>query len=132
MAAFTPLSAKNAKVRIGSYVLTAKVWRVDPKGDAYDITNFEGGGYADWGSGILEAEFTVEGDWDSANDPYTNPPNLNVGTVISTVNLYTNGTSSASWNFPTALIIATPQNAEVRGYISFAFTAKAKGSFTSP
>ena len=132
MAAFTPLSAKFAQVRFNSVTVTAKKWTVTPTADALDITNFEGNGYADWIAGIYQADFTVEGDWDSANDQFATPPNFTIGAVIVNVKLFTNSLASAFWNFPVALITETPMTAAVRESITFVMTCKAKGSFVYP
>lgn len=130
--AFTPLSAKNALVRIGTYVFTARKWTVNPKGDALDITNFEGGGFADWIGGIIEAEFTIEAQWDSASDPFAAAPNVTVTTILSTIKLYTNGLASAFWSFPSALVTDTPMTADVRQTEDISCTCKAKGTFVYP
>lgn len=132
MAAFTPLSAKFAQVRFGSSVITAKKWTVTPTADMLDITNFEGNGFADWIAGIYQADFTVEGDWDSANDQFANPFSFVIGTIVTGVKLYTNTIASAFWSFPTAIISETPMTAAVRETITFVITMKAKGSFTYP
>jgi hypothetical protein len=130
----TPLSAKNAQVRIGSYVFTAKSWRVNPTSDALDITNYEGGGFADFISGIIQAEFTIEADWDSAADPFANPPNIVVGAVLTNTALYTNLASPASahWSFPSALVTETPFTAVIRETLFTTVTCKSKGIFQYP
>jgi len=130
--AFTPLSAKNAQVRFGNYVFTAKKWQVNPKGDALEITNFEGGGFADWIGGVIECDFTIDADWDSASDPFANPPNIVVTSILSTIKLYTNLVGSAFWSFPSALVTDTPFSADVRQTESFSCTCKAKGTFQYP
>jgi len=130
--AFTPLSAKNAQVRIGTSVLTAKKWSVTPKTDALDITNFEGVGYGDYIGGIIDADISIEFDWDSAADSYANPPNLAPTAIVGPVKLYVNTTASAFWNFPLALVVEAPQNAEVRGLITGSVTMKSKGTYTAP
>jgi len=146
--AFTPLSAKFAVVRFGQaftvqpgqtygpagaiYTITAKKWEVRPTADALDTTNFEGSGFATWLPGIYQADFTIEADWDSVGDPFTNPPNFVIGSYVTNVKLFTNTLNSAFWSFPTALIIETPMSAAVRETISFTFTCKAHGTFVYP
>jgi hypothetical protein len=132
MAAFTPLSAKNAVVRFNTYILTAKLWTVTPKCDKLDVTNFEGAGFGQYITGILDADVSIDGDWDSANDPFSNPPAIVVGQIMSGVKLYTNGLASAFWSFPLLVITETPQKADVRGSISITITGSASGSFVYP
>lgn len=137
MAAFTPLSAKNAKVRITvnsttSFVFTAKRWTVSPRVDPLDITNFEGEGFADWLGGIKECEFTIEADYDSLNDPFQDPPDLVAGSIIGPVLLYTDDIPSDHWNFPNVLVVETPMTAAVRELIGITITCKAKGAFMEP
>jgi hypothetical protein len=128
----TPLSAKNALVRFGAYVLAARKWNVSPKVDALDATNFESGGFADFIAGVIECEFTVDAQWDSGSDPFGNPPNINVGVIGANVKLYTAGLASPYWNFPSVLVVSTPFTADVRGTLDVTFTCKAQGTFNSP
>jgi hypothetical protein len=130
--AFHPHSAKNAKVRINGAVYTAKKWSVNPTADELDITNFEGQGYGDRIAGILDAEFTVEADWDSENNNYGSPPNIVPGAPLTEVKLFLNDTSGLFWRFPLALVISVPSNAEVRGLLTISFTAKNKGIYYPP
>jgi hypothetical protein len=137
MASFHPLSAKNAKVRITtpsstSFVFTAKRWTVTPRVDPLDITNFEGEGFADWLGGIKECEFTIEADYDTANDPFFDPPDIVAGAIIGPVLLYTDDIPSDHWNFAKALVVETPMTAAVRELITITLTCKAKGTFTEP
>jgi hypothetical protein len=130
--AFTPVSAKNAKVRIGATVYTARRWNVNPTAEELDITNFEGAGFADRISGIVDAEITVDADWDSAASNFANPPNIVTGQTLLNVKLFLNDTTGAFWNFPSVLVTTTPVTAEVRGKVEVSFTAKSKGIFTYP
>jgi hypothetical protein len=132
MAAFLPVSAKNAKVRLNGTTYTARKWTVTPTVEELDITNFEGAGYADRIAGIYDAEIMVEADWDSANNNFDNPPSIVVGTILLNVVLYLNDTSGPFWSFPSALITTTPNTADVRGKVELNFTAKTKGTFTYP
>jgi hypothetical protein len=147
MAAFRPLSAKNAKVRISTFVgttetinvYTAKKWSVNPTADELDTTNFEGDGFGDRIAGILDAEFTVDADWDSNNNNYLDPPDIVPGAEIFNVKLFLDGDEPISmttdprfWFFPSALVLSVPSNAEVRGLLTISFTAKNKGIYYPP
>lgn len=126
----TQLSAKNAVVRVNGSAVVSKRWVVTPKADALDVTNFEGGGYGDYIAGIVEADITIEFDFDSSNPQYSNPPNLAAGQTISNLLLYTNGTSSAKWTFASALVTESPNEAAVRDALKGTATLKSKGSFS--
>jgi hypothetical protein len=130
--AFTPLSAKNAKCRVGAYVLTAKKWSVKPHGDEYEISNFEGAGFGDFIGCLAYCDFSIDGDWDSASDPFGNPPNITVTQVITAVKLYTNDLASPFWSFPSALVVDTPMDADVKTALTISISCKAKGSFVYP
>lgn len=148
---FTPLSAKFAQVRFNAgsgpgTTITAKKWTVTPTADILDVTNFEGAvaavvpnpnvngaGFADYISGILQCEFSIEGDWDSANDIFGVPLGpFVIGQYITGVKLYTNLVGSSFWLFNAAVISETPWTAAVRETITFSITCKGKGAFTYP
>lgn len=137
--AFTPFSAKNARVRIGGAVFTAKAWLVTPKTDKIDTTNFEGGGFGDAIGGIVEAEISIDdSDWDGQANPYDNPPNLRPGQVVP-VQLYVNAPGAApavggpSWSFAQALVLEVPSQARVRESVKLpSIKLYGKGTFSYP
>jgi hypothetical protein len=128
MAAF---SAKNARVKINGTFYKAMKWAVKVKVDEVDISNFETGGYADYTSGLLEAEISVEGFYDSGNPPY---PNLTPGSILSNVLLYVDFVNipGSFWSFPSVLVFDTDNDAEARGTVKFSFRGKNKGTFSFP
>lgn len=126
----TPISAKNAMVRVNGSTVAVKRWMVTAKTDALDITNSEGGGYDDSIAGIVAADITLEFDYDSASPQLSNPPNLAAGQIISNLILYVNGTSSYKWTFSYALVVESPLDAPVRETLKGSCTLKSKGSFT--
>ena len=149
--AFTPLSAKNAKVFIGNIALVAKKWSVNPIVDELDTTNFEGGGYGDRIGGITDAEYTVELDFNSDlnaittqyTNSFKNPPNIVANATLTDVRLYLGNTGNVvgpspttlgtwCWHFPSSLVLSVPTMAEVRGLVTLTFTAKSKGIYNYP
>lgn len=135
--AFLPLSAKNAKVRVGAgggAVFTAKKWRVTPKTGMADTTNFEGNGYGEGIGTIIEADIEItEADWDGNANPYDGPPSpdLQPGNIVE-VTLYISGTGGPSWSFPTALVLEAPNDADVRGTVKISAKLYGNGEFTYP
>lgn len=131
--AFTPFSAKNAKIRIGSSTFTAKVWEVTPKTNPADTTNFEGGGFGDAIGTILEADISIQdADFDADANPYDNPPNLRPVQVVEDLKLYLNDTTSPFWQFLRALVLETPNIARVREAMKLSCKLYGKGSFSFP
>lgn len=134
--AFTPFSAKNAKVRIGAgaATVTAKAWNVEPDADELDVSNFEGAGYSDVIAGLINARITIELDLDgqAGANIWDTPPTLRPGTTLSTVRLYVNDTTGPSWLFSSALVLASPNNMNVKEAAKATIRLRAKGSFSYP
>lgn len=130
--AFTPRSAKNAKVRIGAATFTAKVWNVVNKSDKLDTTNFESGGYETSTFGIESAEVSIEADWDGAANPFDSPPALTPGASVSTVKLYLNDTTGPYWSFPTLNLFEANCTANVRETLKISIKGSGHGTFVRP
>lgn len=97
-----------------------------------DVTNFEGAGYEDVETGTLGADISITADYDCANNPFDNPPNLQPGQTISTVKLYLNDTTGPYWDFPSVKVLTAPMSAKVKEMLGIQFTMKNKGTFTAP
>lgn len=128
----TPLSAKNASVRINTNVLVASKWQVTPEAALLDSSNFEGGGYEDQIAGLRKCSFTVEGWYDGANNMHDAPLTLVDGQTLLNVKLYTNTVGGPFWFFASAIVSGIPITADVHEKILYSFTAKAKGAFVYP
>lgn len=144
--AFTPFSAKNAMIRISAagvaptandYVLTGTSWNVRPVSNKNDTTNFEGGGYGDAIGSILEADISISDiNQDALVNPYDSPVsatamNLVPGNVVS-LHLYLWKTGGPFWEFLNALVVETPETAQVRANMKYAVTLYGKGLFSFP
>lgn len=134
MAAFTPRSAKNAKVRINAMVFVAKKWTVTPKVDKIDTTNFESGGYAASTPGITSCEFTIEADYDAANNPYDLPMNVQPAESASDnlILLYLNDTSGPYWQISLANFWEAPMSADVKGALGISLKGEGSGVYLYP
>lgn len=130
MAAGTPLSAKNCKVRINNAVLYNAKWTATPESAYLDTSNMEGGGFEDQIAGLRKLDVHLEGWWDAGANPYDSPLNLLDGQVVSFV-LYTSDTGSPAWS-GTALVKGMPMTADVKDAIRYTIDMKAKGSFNTP
>lgn len=130
--AFTPRSAKNAKIRMGNTVFVAKKWEVNPKADKIDNTNTEGGGFASSNPGIVEAEVSIEADWDGANNPYDVAVNAQPGQTITNLKLYINDVTGPFWLFPVFIVYEAPNGAQVRENVHINIKGSGSGTFTYP
>lgn len=130
--AFTPYSAKNAKVRFGAggSTLTVKSWSVNPTNDIIETTNSEGGGYYEGIAGISKLEITIEGDDDATVNLFT--AGWTAGATISSLKLYLSGTSGPYWSISSFLVQSVPQKADVKSSVGNTFTGVGTGSFSYP
>jgi hypothetical protein len=130
--AFTPRSAKNAKIRLSNVVHYAYEWSVTPKADEIDATNFEGSGFYEWIPGIVSATYNAKALYDCQGSPYDSPSSLTAGATLTTTKLYINDTTGAFWLFPTSRVLDAPTMANVKEGVKFDFNAKGSGTFTYP
>lgn len=139
-APFTPRSAKNAKVRIDTFAFTSKKWTVTPKADKIDTTHFESGGYAASISGIVSIEFSIEADYDAANNPYDLPVGLQPGidetgsepSPTHLVKLYLNDLTGPYWQITAANVWEAPMTADVKGALGISLKGEGTGTFIFP
>lgn len=131
-------SAKNAKVRSGAggATVTAKKWTVDDDADELEVSNFEGGGFADVITGLQRATITVEVDLDG-QAASTNPWDVTgvqwiSGRDINNLVLYLNDVGGPSWVFPQVRCIKgnNPSDVKQQGMVTFTF--KSRGFYTRP
>jgi hypothetical protein len=130
MAAGTPLSAKNCKVRINNTILYNSKWTATPETAMLDTSNMEGMGFEDEIGGLRKLDVHVEGWWDAGANPYDAPLNLQDGQVVNFV-LFTNDLGSPSWS-GSALVKGMPMTADVKDLIKYTLDMKAKGQFNTP
>lgn len=128
MAAF---SARLSRVDVDGVKILANRWTANVKTDELDVTTFESDRYGDFIPGIVEADVSVEGFFDSANNPHEDPPNIRAGAVI-TLTLYTDDVASDHFDFPFFLVTSCSVEAEVRGALRISFTGRNKGIFRMP
>lgn len=94
---FNPLAGKFASVTIGTTTYAFSGWSASIKNTLGKVTNFTGGGYAQFVPGITEAKITLEGPYDEGNMPfvvgnlyvlilgYTDLITLTVGAICETI-----------------------------------------------
>lgn len=133
MAAGTPLSGKNAKVRVGSTnVLYAVEWRVRPMADKLDFSNFEGGGFRDFIAGLVQITLSLSGWTDVGANIYEGNLDLVAGGTLSNVLLYWSGTTGPNWSLPSAFIESMEETARVEDLVRYSGEISGKGTFSYP
>ena len=125
-------SAKNAKIRLGATVLTAKSWTATSEADELDVTNFEGGGYTEVIGGVKKLTVQIEIDWDAAANPFDAPRTLTPGSTVATVKLYLNDTTGPYWDIPILFIRSASNPMEVRQSARLSINGTGSGTFTHP
>lgn len=128
----TPLSAKNASVRIDGNICYAEEWDVEPEAALIEGNSFEGGGYESDIFGLIKATVTIKFWWDAGANPYDSPLSIQVATVLSNVRCFMAGPSSPGWSFPLLNVMGTPHVASVKDKHMVTLKGKGKGSFSYP
>jgi hypothetical protein len=134
-------AAKNARVKLGAVNIYAMRWTINAKTDDLDVSNCEGGGFGTYIPGLIDADVTFDGIWDSVQDPFANPPNISPGAFFgngltganATCKFYLDYVNLASfWSFSSLLITSVSQDTDVRGFLKFSCTSKGCGAYTMP
>jgi hypothetical protein len=128
----TPLSAKNAVIRIGTTKFYGSEWTVTPETAWDDTTNFEGNGYENQVACTRKCTVTMTAFWDRGQNPHDSPPGFQDGQELVNVYLYTNGINSPAWIFPLFDVIGVPVAAKVKEKLAITINGKAQGQFSYP
>lgn len=131
------VSGQNGRVEVTpdggvASVLCAVRWSVNEKTDENDVSTFCGAGFTEMVPGLKEADISVEGIWGTAGeDPFDDPPNLHPGTLCAVVLKPDNSNDpNAGWTFPTAYVITTSNDTEVRGTVRYTINFKSTGLYS--
>lgn len=139
-------SARNSRIRFEGVGILGLKWTVNTKVDEIDVSNFEGGGYADYIGGLWEADISFDAIVDSAAiignfitiyagkttgvvDFY-----MDIGTAVSpyAAVVTTQPATTRRLTFPSLLITSVSIDAEVRSFVRMSVSAKNKGSYSLP
>lgn len=132
MAAGTPLSAKNAKVRVNGQTLYAAEWEVEPESTWQDTSNFEGAGFEEQVACLRKAMVTISGWWDSGKNMHDAPLSIQDGQLLTNVKCYVSGTDGPFWSFAKFSVVGVPVTAKVGDKIMYRLRGKAQGEFIYP
>jgi hypothetical protein len=130
------ITGTNARITVGGgSPLTASKYSVKVKGVKLPTTNFESvtygtGAYAESVQGIVDADISFEGSYDSNNTPFGG-----IGAspgIVTNIAIYVSKTSNKEFVFPQAIITDCTVNTDVNGLVTYSVTATSVGSFTLP
>lgn len=122
----------NSKVRVGATVVTAHSSTVNVDTQEIDVTNFEGGGFADFLMCILAATSTIDAHWDALADPLDDPPNLRPAQIIANFFVYVNTLAGPFWSFPLATVKSFNFKTGAKEAVAFTSMVRNKGAFLFP
>lgn len=132
MAAGTPYSSKNAKIRINNGTHYAMAWEASPETNPDDTTDFEAGGYATQVMCIHKCAFTMEGWFDGGANPFDFSYPLKAGQRLIGVLLYAYNTGGPYWSFPYADVLNVRFNARVDQKLNLTVSCTNWGAFAYP
>jgi hypothetical protein len=129
--AFVAYAAKNAKVRIGAFTITANAWNVDPTAARLKTTNFESAGFEEGITGIRNIKFTIELDDNAAQNTFDIP--IKAGTIgTSAILLYENDTTSPFWSITSPHYETLPMKAGVEDSMKLTISGSGNGQWLYP
>jgi hypothetical protein len=161
LSAGTPISAKNAKVRINwlynnanspgvaassnksspaqaGTALWKSNWTVTTTSPKEDTSNFEEVGYTDKIGTLKDASFTVSGFFDAGQNEFDTPPQLQPDmqffqtTQGGGLALFLKDLDGPYWFFPNWYLEEAKVTVDVHGIVQFEFTGHNKGQFYYP
>lgn len=121
-------AGKNSRVVVEATNLTAANWRVTRRGDDLDTTNFESAGQEQGLIGVEVSDWSLGGDWDSAQNRFTDPPGLFPRDDLGEIQFYTNLADADFHNITDNRVLSAENGAEVRGKVTFSASGKSQGA----
>ena len=130
-------SGVNGTCTINGTELSVISWRVNATNEIVKFTNSKTGLYPYREATFHDCSVSVVIDMDFAQDPFQTPLSIQIGTTLSSVNLYLHQTAPGAmnglyWGFPSLIVSSTPQDLTVDGKIGTSFEAVINGPFTYP
>jgi len=117
----------------GSFACKILSWAVEDAVDLDDSTNTSSGGHKERTAGCDGIDFTIEAQWDAAAGPYNaTGPNMTPGSILSTVNMSVDGTTTNAYNCASTIIEKASIKMVVKNTITWTITGHSQGAFTRP
>jgi len=111
-------------------------WSADLSADSIEVTDYQSDGWKEKIAGNKECTGTFEGNWETAQDISSDPPNLNEGEIV-TLELFVEDTTAPIQKLTfdaliTNVNIAVPQSDKVRLTVTFESTGVVTKEFSTP
>ena len=121
------LSGKDGEVTVGATAINVTGWNFDQEVDTLETTHSGSDGLEEHITGIKRASGSFTANWDTEAPASTNPPDLNIGSTLTSMKLY----MEASGDYiaiPLATVTSVPIVSEVKGLVSYTCNFKVNGS----
>lgn len=125
-------SGIQSTAKVADVELPTTKWNVDPKVEIVEFKNSKTGTFAQKEATYQDCPFTIEVDYDFDANPFGVTPGLKVGTVLTDVKLYLRGTAGDYWDFPTSIVVGTPQSVESEGKVTTTINCTNSGPYGYP
>jgi hypothetical protein len=121
----SPRAGINGTATINGNELPVVSWNSAPTAVIVPFVNSLSGGHPRKLPTITDGGmFSISVDWDDANNAFTSPLSIRVGTIITNIKLYIDGSSGSRYkSIPSAIVAGTPIAVEVPGKITYSIVA---------
>lgn len=123
---------KDGKATVAGVDVNVEGWSVDPTADEHDVTSTRTAGFGGVITGVKRCKGVLTMSFDAAANPLDNPPALAIGTTVTSVKLYLNGTSNPYWDLPIIKVTGNPMESKVADVTKITINWTADGTFTDP
>ncbi len=114
-------------------------WDCNPSSEVQRFRNSRTQGFTVKQPTYKDARFSITLDYDLQQDPFEGLPNIDVGTILTNVNLYRRNSAAfgavpagPAWNFPQAICVSTPERMNVDGKIVTTLNCESSGPWGRP
>lgn len=125
-------SGKESTATVAGTELPTTEWSVDPSIDIQRFLNSKTDDYAVKEGTFKDCPFTISCDYDFDANPFQAPTAITIGTILTNVRLYVNGTSGDYWHFPSAIVVSTPMTTGTESKPTLTFNCENSGQFGYP
>lgn len=126
------LTGKKGRMVITGVNVAMTKFSIEAKADKQDVTGSESGGSYEYADGLHGWSGNAECNFDAAQNPHTNPPNINEGAIVAASFLVEN-TAGANGTYSGNIIIDKVKiDLTVAGKVTYAFDFTGSGVLTKP
>jgi len=117
---------KKGRIKIDGVSYGCREFSAEPEVDSEDTSNTESGDCEEFTLGWQRCTGEVGFIWDTANDPTTDPPDINIGSVLL-LQFYPDKDAARYFNVAKATVMSAPLNGRVEGGMEYRFRFRAQG-----